>query len=268
MTTLFLTTVLVGTAVAQETQPEANPTPVEPKEATEAVVDPEATRILDRAVEMMGGKQNRAAIQSSRSVASLITTQGGTEFELLTMNPNKFLVRQRIEGLGQLEMGFDGKLGWRRDPPDGMLTELDPTDMDRLRDQFDLQALIRNLDTRFSERTAGESVELEGRLCDTVELARGTTKLTAYFDQKTGLPFALVIPNESGRDRSRRVIIEKWSDDARPLRWAKRLRIEQGRGMTMEAVYSSVTFDDVSETTFDGPSAQLKALQQQEVGRE
>ena len=258
---IFISGIALATPLLAQDPPAPDaPSPSEPVDSPEPVVDPEAKRILARAVDAIGGEKHRASVQSSRSVAQLETDTGSTKFELLAMRPNKFLVRQSIKGLGQMEMGYDGETGWRKDPPDGLIAPLDSEYALAFGNRFDLQALIRNLDLRFPNQAIAEPVELEGVNCDAVKLDDGETVLIAYFDSATGLPKALEIPNDKDSSPARRITIEEWHTDARPLRWARTIRVEQNR-QTMRAVYSSVSFDDVSETTFQPPVALDNPLQ-------
>ena len=258
MNTLFRATLVAGVAITSPAFTQAPaaqdaPSPSEPAEVVEQPDDPEANRILARALEAIGGEQQRAALTSSRSVARLVTDSGTSKFELLTMRPNKFLVRQEIEGLGHMEMGFDGKTAWRRDPPNTAVVRLDVEFATRFARQLDLQALLRELDLRFVARAIDEPAEIDGIECDSLVLNDGETELIAFFDRSTGLPKAFELKNSTDSAPSRRVVIEEWSRDARPVLWARKLRIEQNR-TTIQAVYASVTFDDVSETTFDPPA--------------
>lgn len=214
--------------------------------------DPEATRLLERSLEAMGGRRTRDALISTRSIASLRAGETVTEFELLARGDEKFLVRHTVRGLGRMEIGFDGHTGWRSDPPDQQITPISGREASEFREGFDFQALLRNLDRRFTSARIQPAEQIDDVECDVVLLERKDERLKVFFDRDTGLIRAFA-PLVDGDRRRRRILIEEWSREAKPMRWVRRLRIEQPR-TTIEAVYTSVTFDDVADATFDPPA--------------
>ena len=112
-------------------------------------------------------------------------------------------------------------------------------------------AMLRELDRNYPTARIQPKETIDSTSCDVITLEGPEERLKVFFDQGTGLIKAFEILSEKDR-RRRRVVIESWSEEARPMRWAKRLRIEQPRS-TLEADYSSVTFDDVAEATFEAP---------------
>ena len=182
--------------------------------------------------------------------------QTTTEFQLLAHGESKFIVRQMFHGLGQMEIGFDGTTGWRSDPPDQKITPISEQEAAEFRRTLDFQAMLRDLDRRFPSARIQPEETLESTACDVVLLEKPGERLKAYFDQETGLIKAFEILSDEDR-RRRRVVIESWSEEPRPIRWAKRIRIEQPR-TTIEAIYSSVTFDDVADATFEAPPDALE----------
>jgi len=229
-----------------------------PTAETTEVIDPQARRILDRGIEAMGGRSSREALTSSRSMAVLSMGDGdmSSSFQLLTRKPGLFLTRQSIEGLGEMEIGCDGTRGWRKDPPDGLLTEIDIESALEFAGRFDLQALVREIDLRFTEARVLGPETVEEVPCTVLAMMNGKQAVKVYYEDASGLPRVIEI-SEAGRGKSsRRVVIEQWSDptEMHPMRWMKKLRIEQPR-QTIEATYKYVTFDDVSESTFIAPHA-------------
>ena len=160
-------------------------------------------------------------------------------------------MRQTIQGLGRMEIGFDGTTGWRSDPPDQTISPVSAKEAADFRRTFDFQAMLRELDRTYPNARIQPEETIESIPCDVVTLEGPEERLKVFFDQGTGLIKAFEILSDQDR-RRRRVVIESWSEEARPMRWARRLRIEQPRS-TLEAEYSSVTFDDVAEATFEAP---------------
>lgn len=226
--------------------PEALETPPE--------IGPVARRVLDRAVEAMGGREARDAIRSSRARSRLALGETVTTLRLLTMKPGRFLARQEIRGLGEMEVGCDGEVGWRKDPPDGLLTPLPPAEAADYARRWDLQALIRELDLRASSAHHLEDDRWEETPCSVLELVVDERPMRVYYAESDGLPRMIEISEGDRRRSIRRVVIEAWSEPgaAHPVRWVRALRIEQPR-LDIEVDYEFVSFDDVSESTFIPP---------------
>ena len=220
------------------------------------VTDPRARLILDRAIEAMGGKSQREAITSSRSMAELSMGELTTSFQILTREPGLFLTRQVIEGLGEMEFGCDGTRGWRKDPPDGLLTEIDIESAADFARRYDLQALVRELDQRFTAARVLGPETIDEVPCTVLAMMNGEQAMKVYYEDASGLPRVIEISEPGGGKTPRRVVIEEWSDPAEmhPLRWVRKFRIEQSR-QTTEVTFKYVTFDDVSESTFIAPHA-------------
>ncbi|MEC8559071.1 MAG: hypothetical protein VXY94_03240 [Planctomycetota bacterium] len=246
---MLATTTSLGTEPVQD--PDPDPAPTSSELPPEVVDDRAATAVLARHLAAMGGADRRDGITSTRSRASLELGGTATEFRLLTRREGGFLVRQAIPGLGELEIGFDGTTGWRRDTSDGKATPITARQAEEFRRSFDFQALVRNLDRRFSGARMQPVEEVDSTPCDVVLVEDGEERLKLLFDQATGLVRAIEIVDAEQRLR-RRVVIQSWADEPGPFRWVRDLRIEQPRS-TLTARYSSVTFDDVAEASFEPP---------------
>ena len=241
--------------VAQETPP--------PAAETTPAIDPAARKVIDRAIEAMGGYGPRNAITSTRSQARL--EMGGTAatIDLTKMVGDRVRVRYstRFQGRDDLmELGCDGTRGWRIDPPDGLVTVITPKMANEMVENFDFQSLIRELDSRFSEPRLLPSETFEERPCQVVAMRKDKQDVRIFFEESTGLPLALELIEPNVRRSKRKVVIESWSDPdaASPLRWVRRFRLEQGRTV-WTADYAFVNFNDVSESTFL-PPADLSTL--------
>lgn len=86
---------------------------------------PTAEQILDKYVEVSGGKAAMEKINSIASKASVdVTFAGvGATAEFLSKAPDKSYFIFNVEGYGQVKQGFDGKVAWS-DSPEGGLREL------------------------------------------------------------------------------------------------------------------------------------------------
>jgi hypothetical protein len=82
---------------------------------------PSARDIIDRFVKVTGGTAALTAVKTIRARGTLTipAQQLSGSFELTAARPNKSLTRATIEGIGRVEEGFDGKIGWSIDPIGG-----------------------------------------------------------------------------------------------------------------------------------------------------
>jgi hypothetical protein len=82
---------------------------------------PSARSVIDRSVQAMGGAGAFRAIASMRAkgVFTMVDQQVSGELEMIAARPNRMLTRVTVAGLGQIEEGYDGKIGWSIDPLSG-----------------------------------------------------------------------------------------------------------------------------------------------------
>ena len=82
---------------------------------------PGAREIVDRFIREAGGEAAFKAIKSFRAKGTLTFSQQNMTGEVETMSarPSKSITRATIVGLGKVEEGFDGKVGWSIDPVQG-----------------------------------------------------------------------------------------------------------------------------------------------------
>ena len=83
-----------------------------------------ASQVLDKYVVATGGQAAYDKITSLAIGGTLeMKAQGvsGT-FAMKTKSPDKMLVTQTIQNIGDMKQGFDGKVGWSQDPINGLRT--------------------------------------------------------------------------------------------------------------------------------------------------
>ena len=91
------------------------PKPAPPKPAAQADAKlPPAREIIDRHIREVGGRDAILSHSSMRIVGTASMPAAGLsgKLEIYHAKPNKFLQRVSFAGLGDLEEGFDGKVGW------------------------------------------------------------------------------------------------------------------------------------------------------------
>jgi len=83
---------------------------------------PDVDTILDRYVKELGGKeaiQNVTSIYAAGTIGSHTARFLGASV-MYWQAPDKFLKRLTVPGAGVIEYGYDGKVGWRKDPKAGL----------------------------------------------------------------------------------------------------------------------------------------------------
>ena len=228
---------------------------VEGEEIVTTSISEDAQRILDRAVESMGGRAAFESGTSSRSTCHIALGDLRTTLDLLTWKPDRFKVRHQIDGLGVMELGFDGTQGWRKDPPDGLVSEVGPAEAIDYAGRLDLQAMVRDPAKSYTTISTLPEEIFEDVPCSVLLMSSGDRNARAYFEKASDLLKGVELYTPKDRASNRRVIITEWSDAAKmmPLRWVKSFRVEQPRE-TLEVTYDYVSFNDVSESTFIPPA--------------
>jgi hypothetical protein len=149
---------------------------------------PNARTIVDHFVTAMGGETAFGRVMSVHATGRIEIPQqgiGGTA-DLLTARPNKSLLVVEIAGIGRIETGYDGKIGWNIDPQSGPrlatgdeLTEMTETSW------FD--APLRPSD-RIREMNTIEKTAFDTHPAYKVKVVYPSGREEfAYFDVETGL---------------------------------------------------------------------------------
>jgi hypothetical protein len=82
---------------------------------------PNARTIIDHFVTAMGGETAFGRVMSVHATGRMEILQQGMSgtADLLTARPNKSLLVVEMAGIGRIETGYDGKVGWNIDPQSG-----------------------------------------------------------------------------------------------------------------------------------------------------
>ena len=82
---------------------------------------PSAKDIIARHVNAIGGAEAWQAIKSMRATGTFSLTAQGMSgaLELLTARPSNLRLTITLGGVGKIESGYDGKIGWSIDPMSG-----------------------------------------------------------------------------------------------------------------------------------------------------
>ncbi len=94
------------------------PAPEARGSANQGQSNPSPREIVDRFIERSGGRLAFKAVRSMQVTGSFTVTgqQLRGDVELIAERPDRLLTRINMAGIGRMEEGFDGKVGWSIDP--------------------------------------------------------------------------------------------------------------------------------------------------------
>ncbi len=190
-------------------------TPAPPTVKSDAKL-PTAEAVLDKYVEVTGGKAAYAKITSTSTKATMALTAqslSGT-VEAYAKAPNKIYVAQTFDAIGKAEQGYDGKVGWASDPLSGLRT-LEGIELDGFKNEATFNAAA-NWRTAYAkaEMLGIKPVDNQPAYAVRVTGKSGNKTSVQYFDTKTGLQ----IKSESTQETPQgKFPVETFYSDYRPV---------------------------------------------------
>lgn len=219
------------------------------------VAVPSGRQVVQRHIDALGGTAAFKAVASVHASGRFEIRDSGLSgtFELFGARPNKMLYRVTMPGIGVIENGFDGKVGWSLSPIAGpeLLTgrQLDEAAEDAWFDGTLFEAdRVKSLDT--VERTT-----FDGRPAFKVRVFYLTGRdTTEYFDIETGhqigteaeraTPEGIVPTTNILRD------YKKFGAVSHPT-----VFIQRALGFEQVVTIASVEFNTVAASTFVPPAS-------------
>ncbi|MFN4034061.1 MAG: hypothetical protein ACK4ME_10690 [Fimbriimonadales bacterium] len=152
MNTIRLWAMIVGIVCLLTWQPTAQQ--AQPKHAQQ---------VLDRMAQAMGYAQ-AAQFRTIQVVGTMEYPAQGLkgQFEAFYKSPDKFLMKINIQGIGEILQGYDGKVGWEKNPMTG-LRELQGAELQQLRQSAlsgannDIRKMVRNAKLQNQEKVGGRN---------------------------------------------------------------------------------------------------------------
>ena len=252
----------LGPAVlAQAPQPAPRPRPATPPAAKPAAPAalPAARTIIDRHITAVGGRKAIMARNSMHATGTVsIASQGMTgPVEVFAAKPNKMLQRLTITGIGQIEEGFDGTVGWSMSPLTGP-SLAQGAELEQKRFDADFYSELHE-PTRYESMSTVEKTTFEGRPCYKVRLVRrGGGEEFEFYDVETGLKAGGITTRESPMGPITATTVEGGYKRFGALLQATTLT-STAMGLQQSVTLTTVEFDTVKPSVFDAPAA-IKAL--------
>jgi hypothetical protein len=149
---------------------------------------PTGDAVLEKYIEATGGKAGREKFKNRVSKGSMELPGVGIKGKMTSYAaaPNKMLVEIDLTGIGKIQEGFDGNVGWSDNPTMGP----------RIKEGAEKQAAQRRADfysalnwrKHFKKAKCVGVETVEGKACYKVELTTNDDQVkTQYFDKATNL---------------------------------------------------------------------------------
>jgi hypothetical protein len=249
------------TPPAQPTPPPSRDGPSRPEPAPRTPVDPPlvapanlppATEIFRRSVEAIGGAEairRHTCMHVKGTLASPGMPKPGS-MQIFMLAPNRFLTVIDMGQLGRMEQGFDGTVGWSRNPMMGTQL-LKGASLDELRRQSDF---YKELDpSKLWDKAVTKGVtDFAGFRCHEIEVEGDLGEGSLFYGVDDGLArgMRLTVDTPMGKVPTETRMLEYKPFDG--LKVASKTEIS-AMTATQTMTVDSVTFEPIDPATFDLP---------------
>jgi hypothetical protein len=220
---------------------------------------PSARSIIDRHITAVGGRKAILARNSIYATGTVsIASQGMSgPVEIFAAKPNKMLQRLTIGGIGQIEEGFDGQIGWSVSPITGPSLSQGP-ELEQKRFDADFYSDLHE-PARYDSITTIEKTTFEGRPCYKLRLVRrGGGEEFEFYDVEPGLKAGGITTRESPMGPITATTVEGGYKRFGALLQATTLK-STAMGLQQSVTLTAVEYDTVKPSVFEAPAA-IKAL--------
>jgi hypothetical protein len=220
---------------------------------------PAARTIIDRHIKEIGGRAVILAQTSTHATGTVSLPAAGLtgKLEAFHAKPDKFVQRMSLPGIGDIEEGFDGKVGWSISPLTGP-TLLDGKQLEQRKFDADFFEDLKASD-RYASITTVEKTTFEGRPVYKIRLLMkaGDEDLELY-DSETGLKVGAISTRDSPMGPMQTTT--SWSDYRKfgSLLQPATTKVSVMSTQMILAI-TGVEYDTVDPSVFTVP-AQIKAL--------
>lgn len=220
---------------------------------------PTGRELVARHVAAIGGERAYAAVKSIRARGRIeIAAQGiSGDLEVLSARPARLLYRVTVPGIGRIENGYDGRVGWSVSPITGPEL-LKARQLSESADDARFDGAL-HAPEHVRELTTLGRVEFDARPAFKVKVVMTSgNEQIEYFDTETGLQ----IGSEAARAVPQGVVqtVNILRDYRRfgPLMQATRF-VQRALGFEQIVTINSYEYDVVPDSAFDAPP-EVKAL--------
>ncbi len=237
-------------AVAQESKP-----------AKDAKLPP-APSLINDSIKAMGGHDAFKKIKYLSAVGTMSIPAMGMQagMEMHTGPDGKFLMKQIMEGMGEMGGGSDGTIGWQSNPMVGGYMLVEGEELNQQRKTTGLHMLMINLEKNFKNLETSEETTFDDQPAYRIHASNDEgIEQDYYLPVGGGLPLAVEIDSPEGLIMLK---FREWKDfDGAMLFTA--LDIEQG-GMDIEMIFDTITINETDDAMFDPPAEVKKMMAEKE----
>lgn len=230
-----------------------------PAPAEKPATLPDARTIIDRHIAAIGGREAITSYSSSRVTGRIEMPANGLSgpFEMFAAKPNLSLMRMTLTGIGDMQEGFDGKVGWMTSPVTGpMLTEGRQLEQKK----FDSDFFTELKDpSRYKSITTVEKTTFDGRECYKVRLvSTAGVEDFEFYEIESGLRAGAQITRESPMGQLASIVTHR---DYRKFGKILHPATQKLSTMGVDQILTveSIEYDSVDPKVFELPTA-IKAL--------
>lgn len=260
---VLATMAVLGAAAPTGLRAQAAPAVTKPAAAPPAAPLPAAEEILKRYRNAIGGE---AAIKkhTSRVIAGsfeILAQNMKGDLKITAAAPDRLRLTISLPGVGDLERGYDGHVGWSLDPAVGPRL-LEGKELDELKHSADFYDDLHDPKSYASVTVIGQNV-FEGADCYEVKLVRTTGfEYTEFFNVKTGLLAGMKM---NATSQMGTIPVVQVVSDYKTFGGVLTPTVTRQRmmGLESEMTIASITFDPVDPKVFDLPPAIAALVKQQ-----
>lgn len=228
-----------------------------------AAVLPSAAEVLERHRDAVGGADAIRKHRSRRVTGRFALTAQGIEgpLEMLAAAPDRLVLRMDVSGLGRIERGFDGTVGWSIDPGIGPRL-LDGRELHELQHSAEFYSELKDL-SEFESATVLERTAFEGKDCYAVRLVRPTgIEITEYYEVDSGLMAGSRMDSTSAMGSIPTISVVDGYKEFDGVRLPTRAR-QRAMGVEWVLTIATVEHDSVPDEAFVPPAA-IRALRERD----
>lgn len=230
-----------------------------PRPSTQDAPLPTSQQVVARSIEALGGEKAFKAVKSLHAVGRMTIVGPGVSgnFELFAARPSRVALRVDIVGIGKVENGYDGRIGWSVNPVSGPELLKDKQLTEASEDAW-FDAPLHTRDRVRSMEVLGR-VEFDGHQTYKLRVVYPSgNEQFEYFDVTTGLQAG----SEASRTLPQGVVpVTNFMRDYKKFGALLQAAtvVQRALGLDQVLTISSVEYDKVPDSVFDVP-AQVKPL--------
>jgi hypothetical protein len=220
---------------------------------------PSARDVIDRHVKAIGGREAILSLSSSHAVGTIEIPAAGMKgtLEVFAAKPDSSLMRVSLPGVGEIQEGFNGTIGWSISAMTGP-SLLQGKQLEQRKLDSDFYSELQP-DGRYESMTVVEKTTFEGRPCYKIRLVRrGGEEDFQFYDAESGLKAGSITTRETPMGTVTGTTVEtdykKFGKLLQPTKLTQSVM-----GVQQVMAITTIDYDKVDPSVFDPPAA-IKAM--------